>query len=180
MIKIKKINDEVYYTAQDITTVGPEEMRFLKDAARSNTRQRARLCTHRRPEDTLHEMLIVFGREGYIRPHRHTAKVESYHFIEGLVDTVIFDNEGGIQDVLTAGDAAQGGAFYLKIDDERFHTFIIRSEYIVYQETTTGPFQPEETVFAPWAPDGEDPEEAAAFLRTVADRVEAYKENNPR
>ena len=58
-MKTYKENDEVLYPAQDIFTLEPNDLVDLKQAALKNRRQRIRLCAHRNPEDSLHEMFII-------------------------------------------------------------------------------------------------------------------------
>jgi len=48
--------------------------------------------------------LIVLSGNTYIRPHKHLAKSESFHVIEGLVDIVILDDQGAITEVIQLGD----------------------------------------------------------------------------
>ena len=67
-MKTYKENDEVLYPAQDIFTLEPNDLVDLKQAALKNRRQRIRLCAHRNPEDSLHEMFIIHTNECYIRP----------------------------------------------------------------------------------------------------------------
>ena len=69
MQAIRKINDEVYYTATGVTLVGPEEIAFLKARAAETPRRRTRLCTHPAPDNGLHEMLIVHGHDEIGRAH---------------------------------------------------------------------------------------------------------------
>jgi hypothetical protein len=52
---------------------------------------------------------------------------------------------------------------------------IVRSDVLVVHETTNGPFRPEETEFAPWAPDETDEAGQTLFLdrleKEIAGRV---------
>ena len=40
----------------------------------------------------------------------------------------------------------------------------IHSEYLIFKETTKGPFIRNDTVFPDWAPDGKDNNELAAYF----------------
>ena len=86
-------------------------------------------------------MLIVHERGAYVRPHKHPAKTESTHIIEGLVDVVLFEDDARIERVISMGDYASGRAFYYRMDVPVFHTLIIRSDVLVFHETTNGPFE---------------------------------------
>jgi cupin fold WbuC family metalloprotein len=168
MQAVRKINDEVYYTADGVTLVGPEEIGFLKARAGENPRRRARLCTHQAPDSSLHEMLIVHGREAYIRPHRHLGKPESLHVMEGRATVLFFDDAGAPRRRVTLGPGACG---YYRIESAVFHSLLIESDWFVFHEVTAGPFDPAMTEWAAWAPDGSDEAAAqryAAALRQAA------------
>jgi hypothetical protein len=53
----------------------------------------------------------------------------------------------------------------------RFHTLNIRSDLLIVHEITNGPFKPAETVQAPFAPDEQDLDAAAAYRDALAGRV---------
>ena len=48
---------------------------------------------------------------------------------------------------------------------------MIRSERVIFHETTNGPFRREDTIFAPWAPEESDEAAGARFLSSLADQV---------
>lgn len=152
----RKINDEVYYSTTKSVSLDRSGIAFLKSKAAEGARARARLCAHWSPEDILHEMFIIHHNDTFVRPHKHLHKQESFHLIEGDVDVVLFDDAGKVTDVISMGNYDSGKPFYYRIVSSCFHTFIIRSEVLVFHEITTGPFNREEAAFAPWAPDGTD------------------------
>jgi cupin fold WbuC family metalloprotein len=164
---------EVLYAKDTIVTVDAAAIDALKRDARRNPRRRIRLCAHQGVDDRLHEMLIVHARDTYVRPHRHLGKSESFHVIEGDVDVVIFDDEGGISEVIRMGTVASGRPFFYRIATPLFHTLMIRSAELVFHETTNGPFNRADMVFAPWAPDEGDAAAVEQFLRRVDDQVRA-------
>lgn len=173
---MKKIESaEVIYAGDGIVTVDARAVGELKLGAARNPRRRIRLCAHSGVDDRLHEMLIVHERGCYVRPHKHIAKSESFHVIEGDVDVVIFDDAGAVTEVIRMGSFASGRPFFYRLADPLFHTLLIRSAVLVFHETTTGPFRREETMFAPWAPDESSPEAVTRFVgeveQAVADRL---------
>src|SRR5438552_15050670 len=103
-MRLKAVNEEVLYADEPIVKVDESDIELLKKKAGGNHRKRIRLCAHHDIQDKLHEMIIVLGNDTYIRPHRHIDKVESFHIIQGLVDVVIFDQEGSILEVVQMGD----------------------------------------------------------------------------
>ena len=161
---MKKISDEILYTEEEIVTLDSKTIEFLKEQARKNKRQRVRLCTHRDTDALVHEMIIVHSKGTYVEPHKHINKSESFHVIEGLVDLYFFDEDGKVIKILSMGDRSSGKIFYHRISDPIYHSLIVRSDVVVFQETTKGPFNRFETIWAPWAPDEGNEEAVKAFM----------------
>ena len=172
-MRIRKLNDEVIYTEDQVVQIKSSDIQWLKKQAEGNLRKRARLCTHHNTEDLLHEMLIVHAHDTYIRPHKHHGKSESFHVIEGLVDVVLFDENGNVIEMIQMGNYESGMMFYYRILNPIYHTLLIRSNVLVFHETTTGPFNPMDTIFAPWSPKVEDPAACEAFMSNLSNKVSA-------
>ena len=158
---------EVVYAGGEIVTVDSAAVAALVRDAGNNPRRRIRLCAHASVDDAVHEMLIVHERSCYVRPHKHVGKSESFHVVEGEVDVVIFDDLGRVTDVISMGSYGSSLPFFYRIAQPLYHTLIIRSDVLVFHETTSGPFQRSQTVFAPWSPDGGDAEEVAAYFSVL-------------
>jgi cupin fold WbuC family metalloprotein len=169
--RVRTESAEVRYATDEIVTVDAGDVARLKQDASDNARRRIRLCAHRNIGDRLHEMLIVHARDAYVRPHKHLGKSESFHVVEGDVDVVLFDDEGGVREMIRMGAFASGRPFFYRIADPVFHTLLIRSEVLVFHETTSGPFRREDTVFAPWAPDDGDAMAVNRFLVDLEARL---------
>ncbi len=56
-----------------------------------------------------------------------------------------------------------------------FHTLIIRSDVLIVHEITNGPFRPQGTIFADFAPEDSDAEKAAAYQADLVQRVAALQ-----
>lgn len=166
---------EVFLTQGSIATVGPEDIATLRDAVCKSPKRRARINAHPGGDDLLHEMIIAIEPGSYIRPHKHPGKSEAFHIIEGAVDIVVFDEAGDIDRVVSL--SAQGGPspFYYRMSEPHYHTLIIRSDLLVVHEITNGPFRPEGTVFAEFAPLEGDVAAATAFQAALVDRVAALQ-----
>jgi cupin fold WbuC family metalloprotein len=170
----------VLYSRESTFATGLKELEFLRALALQSDRGRARICVHHDPADQLHEMLIVVARSSYLRPHRHLAKSESYHVIEGSMDIVCFDEQGTVTRVIPM--SAPGGRhnFYCRLDEPVFHTLNVRSDWVVFHESTSGPFDPRLTVMAPWSPDeAADRAEIARFRDRLARALAQYGRNDP-
>lgn len=170
-MKYLEKSPEVFVADEDIVKVSRADIEFLKERAPATPHRRTRFCAHQNGNDSIHEMLIVLLRGTYIRPHKHVAKVESFHIIEGAVDVVIFDESGNVVEVVRMGDYASGKKFYYRLAQPAYHTLVLRSEMLVLHETTNGPFRREETIFAPWSPVETDTVAAQAFMKKLAESV---------
>jgi cupin fold WbuC family metalloprotein len=173
-------NPEVYYSDDAVVTADDATIAELKRIAATNPRLRSRLCTHPDPTSGLHEMLIVHHRQAYVRPHKHFGKPESFHLIEGGARVVIFEDHGDIREVLEMAPYGQGQLCYYRMPDEVFHTILITSEWLVFHETTAGPFDPSRTAFPDWAPDGSDSGAAVSYMAQLASNAAAILRNGAR
>jgi cupin fold WbuC family metalloprotein len=133
-----------------------------------------RLCAHQDVQELVHEMFIVHERDAYVRPHRHRA-CESFHLIEGRADVILFDERGGIAEVIQLGEYGSGDPFYYRLAQPSYHTLIVRTPVVVFHESKQGPFISTEAEFASWAPDGQDPAAARAFIAALSIAVERFR-----
>lgn len=163
MKKFNEIALNILSSTSNSLVVAPTELEDLKNRASASPLQRSRILAHGTSDAPLHEMLIVQTAAVYVRPHRHHGKSESLHVIEGFAKIVYFDNDGGIEECVDVGPPQSGKPFYLRNDSPRWHTLIILTPFFVFHEVTNGPFRREETEFAPWSPDENDPIAVAGF-----------------
>ncbi len=165
-MKLKKVNEEVFYADSEIITLNKETISDLEKLAQQTTRKRSRICTHKDSQDILQEMFIIHYKETYVRPHYHSTKTESFHVISGEADVLLFDSEGKLQERIALGEFQSGKSFYYRIGPNTIHCLIIKSDVFVFHESTLGPFNREETHFPDWAPSEEqNPEAALAFMK---------------
>lgn len=169
----------VYVAAGPIGTIGLAELETLKAAVAASPKRRARINAHPDSEDALHEMMIAIDAASYIRPHKHHGKSEAFHVIEGDVDLVVFDDDGEIDRIVELGAAGGRRAFYCRTSDARFHTLVIRSPMLIVHEITNGPFRPDATIYADFAPDERDGAQARAYQSELTRRVAAFLDTAP-
>lgn len=167
------LNSEVIRSIGDVIELDNSNIDNLKQLSDETDRGRIRFCSHAEDDDLLHEMFIVHQKHTYVRPHKHMGKVESVHIIEGLVDIVLFDDSGNIENVIFMGDYSSGKTFYYRMHSSVFHTLIIRSNKLVFHEITNGPFKREDTIFAPWSPEGGDQEQLSVeYLNHLRNEIQ--------
>ena len=174
-MKTKILNEEVIFADEEIVTVDIDFIKNLKELANKNERKRIRLCTHKNLNENIHEMLIVHTNNTYVKPHKHINKIESFHVIEGIADIIIFDDDGKISKVIPIGELGSGLNFYYRLAEPLFHSLIIKSEYLVFHETTNGPFRKEDTVWAKWAPDEDNINEVNTFTKRCLGKINIKK-----
>ena len=163
-MKLKKINDEVFYVNSELATLDSHDLDILEQVASQAERKRSRICTHNDKEDILHEMFIIHYKDTYVRPHFHLKKAESIHVISGDAQLIIFTPEGEITNRIEIGDHRSGKKFYLRIAPQTIHCLIVKSDIFIFHESTTGPFERNETSFPEWAPHDSELNQVTNFL----------------
>lgn len=164
---------EVFLAPGPVAAIGPGDIDVLRAAVDASPRGRVRINLHPDSSALLHEMFIAIKPGSYIRPHKHPGKSESFHLVHGAVDVVVFDDAGGIAEVVQLGQP--GGAFYYRMSEPLFHTLVIRSDLLIVHEITNGPFDRGGTVFADFSPEeSAAPAAIAAWQAEVARRVRAH------
>lgn len=168
-----RMSPEVFLAQGPIAAIGSADIALLRQAVRQTARRRVRINAHPGHDDALHEMIIAIESTSYIRPHRHPGKSEAFHIIEGAVDIVVFRDDGAIEQIVSLGEKGGPHPFYYRMSEPRFHTLVIRSDLLIVHEITNGPFSPEGTVYAAFAP-GEGEPAAAEFQAELLERVAAF------
>jgi cupin fold WbuC family metalloprotein len=169
-------SSEVFLAQGPITAIGPAELNTLKAAVKSSPKRRARINAHPDGEDTLHEMIIAIDASSYVRPHKHPGKSEAFHIVEGEVDIIVFRDDGEIDRVIELGPPGGRHPFYYRMSGAFFHTLIIRSDLLIVHEITNGPFRPSATIFAEFAPEDHETDQADAYQAELVRRVAALQD----
>jgi cupin fold WbuC family metalloprotein len=164
----------IFYTPHEFVLADDALILFLKDKARSTPVRRARLCAHPAPEADQHDMLIASHRDTYVVPHRH-PKSESFMVIEGEADLLLFETDGQLARRITMGPAKSGLPMFYRMPAGRYHSLAIRSEVLVFVESTRGPFSRQDMQEAPWAPPGADADAGRAYIAALPSTGESAK-----
>jgi cupin fold WbuC family metalloprotein len=169
------VKDEVFYADESPVRVSRPDIDELVRLAHVAGRRRSRLCAHPDAASRVHEMIIVHERDTYVRPHKHIDKSESFHVIAGRGDVVLLRDDGSVRDIVNLTSYEEGGCFYYRLHEPLFHTLVIRSDVIVFHETTNGPFVREETVFPEWAPAESDPDGICRYRADFEVRIRDWE-----
>ena len=117
----------------------------LKRLAQKHPLKRARLCLHESLTNKVHEMIIVAHRDGLINPHKHPKnKPESYHVIEGSLKVLLYNDNHEVKDEVTLFDYKHPKIY--RISGNVWHQPIPLTEWVVYHEVATGPFNKDKDV----------------------------------
>jgi len=167
MISTRQESPEVLYATGTPAAVDGSDIAELKRLAAINPRRRCRICFHSGPDAALHEMLIVHEKGTWVPPHKHLDRDESIHVVEGSALLVTFTEDGSVAAAVRLG---RDGDLYCRFPGGVFHTLLVESDWFVFHETTLGPFDPSNTVFAPWAPK-EPGEQAELFTERLRNNL---------
>lgn len=163
----------IFYTDTALVTADQTAIDRLKRAAQASPLRRARLCAHPAADAVQHDMLIVSHRDTYVAPHRHLDKSETLLVIEGSAKVLLFDESGQPTRAFTMAPAATGKPFFYRMPARAFHSLLIESEFLVFVESTKGPFRREDSENAPWAPGPQDAEGGRQFRCRIEEAIAA-------
>ena len=176
MSNFEKRSDEVEYNTQDLVFLDSGWIDRAKVTAAKNKNKKFRTCLHFDESDDVHEMFIVHCRDLYVRPHKHTRRYESLQILEGIGTVVMFSDDGEITQVKTVGDISTRYPFYYYMRGAVYHTILIHTDFLIFKETTEGPFNREDTIFPVWAPsDTEDEVAASNYFHRLHESIEKQR-----
>ena len=168
MKQIRRQSPEVLYCEDAVVCLDRRDVAGLVREACANPRGRVRVCAHRDAGDGLHEMLIVLGRDSYVRPHRHLGRSESSTSCPAARPFCSSTTAVGSLPPSTWESRHRGSTSTFGSTVPRITLCRFESEHLIFHETTAGPFDPSTTEQASWAPDGTDPADGRRFLRNAA------------
>ncbi|MEQ8505313.1 MAG: WbuC family cupin fold metalloprotein [Rhodospirillales bacterium] len=153
-----------------IVSVSADMVADLKSKAAAADSGRFRFCLHQSVSENTQEMVIACRRDTVMPPHRHPeGRSESYHVIEGAMTVLFFGDDGALIDHLDMGAHDSGKPYLYRLGRPVWHTAYPTTEWLVYHEVLTGPFDIDQVVEYPdWLPQGTDTTRVAAFLDRAA------------
>lgn len=174
ILNFRKESEYVFFVKDPFVKIGDQDIEFFKKQIPQNSRRGIRFCMHRDILDPVHEMFILHSRETYLRPHKHPNKDLSYHIIEGMADMVVFDETGSILDVIALGEYGSGRHYFYRLNEVYYYMPLIHSDFLLFRETTNGPFKPSDTVYAPWAVAADDFMALDRFQKELVSKVNKF------
>ena len=150
-MNIKKINENVYQAIKDPYIFTEDDCKTLISTAESHISQRARINIHGSSTDPIHEMLIAFTNKSIILPHKHPAKTESFHIIQGKVSIHFYEEDGSqsqIPNIILENSSSQ---LFYRLNRPLIHKVVPLSQICIIHEVTNGPFIPgKSSIFPDW------------------------------
>lgn len=164
--------DGVYYTNSTLPLINTYTIAFLKESALKSKLKRARLCLHLHKTDIQHDMVIVVHRDSYVAPHRHLSQSETFILIEGNVNLLVFEENGDINNVINmkSFDNHDNNTFFYRMSKNIFHSLSLNSEFVVFIESTLGPFDLTQREHASWAPNHNDFNLGLKFIKNIVEK----------
>lgn len=133
----------VYFATIPNLVIGARIIDLLIDEA---DRRNARICLHRDPSARQHDMIIIEHAGKTYPAHRHPSKSETVHVIRGMLRTHIYEDSLHHQQNF---DLVSGSI--LRIEPMTWHKNEAISNFVVYHETKSGPFDSTvDNEMAPW------------------------------
>jgi cupin fold WbuC family metalloprotein len=166
-----RITEEMCRAKPGAVALKRSDLEYLKSEVYKTSRKRIRLCTHQNDNARLHEMFVIYTDSTYVRPNLHIGKDESLHILEGEADFIFFDDTGHVIEVVQLGDRFSNKNFFVRVPQGVYHTIIMRSPHMVIHEATPGPFNRQDTAWAPWAPVDSDLDAVVKFQRSLEDQL---------
>ena len=162
------LDEKVVYNTEDRIKIDEDRISKLKSIAAKNESKNVTMCLHRTHDVAVHEMINVYPKGMYVRPHKHLDKTETKHMIEGKMLMLMFDEEGGVTDKFVIGEKGSGECLAYRIDKNLYHSIIPLSETIVYHEIISGPYTgTNDSIFPEWAPEIDDQKGIQEFIDRV-------------
>lgn len=141
-LKLVYSQDDVYYSLDEKPPFS-DCVDFLLRKSYSSKRSRCRICLHRKPSDIKQHMLICHLKECLVPIHAHLDRDELIIVEKGEIVFKTFDYTG----VILSEKSISKKSGEVLVSSGTFHNLVIRSEYVIFREFTTGPFNSANTIY---------------------------------
>lgn len=132
--------------------------------AQENSESKCVMCLHNDIREHVHEMINVYPKGMYVRPHAHPFKTETKIIIEGQLLVVLFDDMGMMTDRFVMD---RNHIFTIRIDKGIIHTNIPLTD-VIFHEVISGPFAgKDDSIFPGWSPEADDKD----AVQTIMNRM---------
>ncbi len=158
-----------YFCTKDLVLIKRDIIKQLIEESDRDGACDIRLSLHKSPAKDFHNMIILQRKENYYRVHKHENKAEAYQMIEGRMAIFIFDDIG---DIIDSHVLSPETNFIYRIGANKFHVTVPLTNFVIFHESKIGPFIREgDSIFADWAPNGSDPNEARKYFDLLLGKI---------
>lgn len=156
--------DYLYVNDKEILKMDWKYIEQLKLLAKKNKDGKCTMCLHNDIREHVHEMINVYPKGMYVRPHSHPLKAESKTLIEGRLLMLVFDDTGKILDQFVMEKDA---VFTCRMESGKIHTNIPLTD-VVFHEVIAGPYVGiDDSVFPEWAPAAVHVEKVKVYMKKL-------------
>lgn len=143
----------------------------LKKQAKESNHSKFTVCLHNDVRAHVHEMIQIYRKHEYVRPHYHPQKTETKIILEGKLLVVIYDMAGQeLERFVMSRD--KGSVFTFRMDKGIIHTNIPLTD-VVFHEIIAGPYiGVNDSIFPDWACGNDDAEGIKKFMDDLLYRDE--------
>lgn len=143
--------DYIFVNDDETLKIDDNYIKKLKKKAEAGNFPRLTMCLHNDVRAHVHEMIHVYKKHEYVRPHYHPQKTETKIILEGELLVLVYDAKGKVLErFIMSRD--EGQIFTFRMDKGIIHTNIPLTD-VVFQEVITGPYTgKDDSVFPEWAP----------------------------
>lgn len=149
---------------EPILKIDKEYMDYLKSLVHKDKDNKCTMCLHHDIRERVHEMINMYPKFAYVRPHSHPFKTETKIIIEGKMAVIIFNDQGKVIDQFIM---EKQGVFIFRLDRGIIHMSIPLTD-VAFYEVTEGSFTGKgDSIFPEWAPLPEDVEEIERLMSRI-------------
>lgn len=138
------------FTATKDRLIDERVFSALKVLVKDKPGATVRVNLHPDPSAPVHDMIIAQRAGGAPFTHRHLAREETYHMIEGRMRLQFFDEGGGRTNSYLLGAPGTGLPLLVRVPKGIWHATEPETDFAVFHESRPGPFDPKDTIPAPW------------------------------
>lgn len=161
--------DYIYVNDNKILKIDNLYIEKLKKLANKNSFNKCTMCLHNDIRNNMHEMVNVYKKNEYVRPHFHPFKTETKMVMEGELLVIIFNEDGNIYDKFVLSRNSE--TFLFRMESGVIHTNIPLTD-VVFYEAITGPFiGTDDSVFPDWAPDCKNKDSVSIFMKKIYEKI---------
>lgn len=136
MSKLQKIDLNVSRSLEG--TINKKQFKNLKKKFLKSVHNKFRILLHKNNQSKIHEMLIFLKRDYEMPIHYNYNYDKSYYLIEGKFKLLFYDKKKKIIKKIKMDSKKK---FFYRFDKKRYHKFMIETKYIIFLETSAGPFR---------------------------------------